>query len=121
MNITPQFIAHLIARNPDGPVVLWRFRHLADASHANNLEILHGLCQENVIKAGGANWRITIKGGGAGGFVYLTKVAPAAPPNKRSLAEYKTRWAGELAKRGIAMQHGVVYPHNVPIKYKEEE
>jgi hypothetical protein len=121
MNVTPQFIAHLIARNPEGPVVLWRFRHLADANHVNNLDILHGLCQENVIKAGGADWKITIRGGGAGGFVYLTKVAPPAQPNKRSLAEYKAKWAGELAKRGIAMQPGAVYPHHVTVKYKDDE
>jgi hypothetical protein len=101
--ITVETITEKAKASPAGPLVLWRFRHLADTTHVNNLDLLHGMRNDHkqIDLKENRMWKVSVIGGGTGGFVALVRVElKGAILSKKSLDEYKQWWVAQLAMRG---------------------
>lgn len=111
--LTIEQIRERLRANPNGPIILWRFRSLANQDHKDNLDTLRRFLVGNTLTLDGVCWHVQILRTHEGtdetpGLVVLHRPvlhAVQAAPNTRKLEDIKAWWKAGLDARGIPLDY----------------
>ncbi len=101
---TPEGIRRAIQRNPEGPIVLWRFASLRDPQHLKNKEQLNATCAgpgDGVIRMCGTLWKLCFHpSASGGGFAILERLPQEQVSHRSHRRDPRQWWHEQLIRKG---------------------